>query len=489
MRDLMRLICRSPLLDCQHQVQGVTLHSPHAERHATMMTSWWAFLTVFAVLVLLLGTGRSQTFAAAMPATGELERRLAHTVTIQDMIAYAYNENPDIAAVREAWRAKVESHRIVTGLPDLQLMATYFPEPLETRLGPQDWNVTLSQTIPFPGKLSKAGEVVKTEAHIAKLHLDKTVRDIAASIRKSAYELLYIRAAKKVAAQNARLLEQLRAVAETAYADNRAALIDVMKALSQTGQIRYDALLLDELELTEITRLNSLLNRPPQAAIGQLAMPSLQPLSYSLEELYQLAATHQEEIRIAEQGVSRAKAQIDLARYHSYPDFKVGLFYASIGKPDVPQRPPDAGDDALGVQFGLTLPLWIGKNQGRVNQARAERARAEAVRQSRINASNTAIHVAYFRLQNARRLIDLYQTELLPQAAQSLEIAETWFQEGQSGLTDFIEAQSIWYNFQLTLARAQADYGKQLAGLERLIGHPLTSPGPPAAQPREGKRP
>ncbi|MDH3601476.1 MAG: TolC family protein, partial [Candidatus Tectomicrobia bacterium] len=272
-------------------------------------------------------------------------------------------------------------------------------------------------------------------------------------------------------------------------ADNRAALIDVMKALSQTGQIRYDAILLDELELTEITRLNSLLNRPPQAAIGQLAVPSLQPLPYSLDELYQLAVTHQEEIRIAEQGVSRAEAQIDLARYHSYPDFKVGLFYAAIGNPDVPQRPPDAGDDALGVQFGLTLPLWIGKNQGRVNRARAERARAEAVRQSRINASNTHIHMAYFRLHNARRLVDLYQTELLPQATQSLEIAETWFQEGQSSFTDYIEAQSIWYNFQLTLARAQADYGKQLAGLERLIGYPLTPTGPPATQPREGKRP
>ena len=56
--------------------------------------------------------------------------------------------------------------------PDPQLTATYFPEPLQTRLGPQDWNVSFSQKIPFPGKLSKAGEVVRTEAQIARLRLE-----------------------------------------------------------------------------------------------------------------------------------------------------------------------------------------------------------------------------------------------------------------------------------------------------------------------------
>lgn len=465
------------------QVPEFTPSPPHAMRVTGTMVSWLPYLTAFAVLLVLWGTGHAQN----LPSAEELERRLTHTATMPDMIAYTYNENPDIAAAREAWRAKVESYRVVTGLPDPQLTVTYFPEPLQTRLGPQDWNVTLSQKIPFPGKLSKAGEVVKTESHIARLRLDKTVRTIAASIQASAHELIYIRAARQIAAQNAALLDQLRSAAETAYADDRAALLDVMKALSQSGQLRYDTLLLDELELTEITRLNGLLNRPPQAALGAIAPPPLQPLTYSLEDLYQLAAAHQEDIRIAEQGVSRAESQVDLARYHYYPDFNVGLFYASIGDPDTPQRPPQAGKDALGVRLGLTLPLWVGKNQGRVNQAHAERARAEALRQGRVNASRTDIHVTYFRLQNAQRLVELYRTDLLPQAASALETTEAWFREGYAEFTDLIEAQSTWYNFQLTLARAQADYGKHFARLEALVGYPLTPQAPPTAATHEGR--
>ena len=108
---------------------------------------------------VLLGNGPCAALdgSPARHATAELERSArngpcAHTATMADMvIAYAYNENPDIAAAREAWRAKVESYRVVTGLPDTQLTATYFPEPLQTRLGPQDWNVI------FPRKsLSRA---------------------------------------------------------------------------------------------------------------------------------------------------------------------------------------------------------------------------------------------------------------------------------------------------------------------------------------------
>ena len=441
---------------------------------------WLAVIALFASLVVPCSPGHAGPASPAPPSAEELEHRFAHSLSIQDMIAYAYSQNPDIAADRAAWRAKLEGYRIATGLPDPQLTATYFPEPLQTRLGPQDWNLSLSQKIPFPGKLFKAGEVVKTEAHMARLQLDKTVRTIAADIQASAHELIYIRAAKKIAVQNAALLDQLRGAAETAYADDRAALVDVMKALSQAGQLRYDALLLDELELTEMTRLNGLLNRPPDAVFGEIARPPDPALDYSLKELFQLAAAYQEDIRIADHGMNRAEAQLDLARYRFYPDFNVGLFYASIGEADTPQRPPDSGRDALGVRFGLTLPLWTAKNRGHVSQAQAGRAKAEAVRQSRLNASRTDIHSVYFRLQNARRLVELYQQDLLPQAASALQTTEAWFREGYAGFADLIEAQSTWYNFQLTLARAQADYRKHFARLEALVGHPLTPQSPPA---------
>jgi len=404
----------------------------------------------------------------------QIETRIAEMVTIGDLVEYAYKNNPSVQEAREAWNATVESYGIATGYPDPELMGTYYTNPLETRLGPQDWNANLTQKIPFPGKLSKAGEIVEMDARIAKLNLDKTVRDLIVSLRESFYELNYIRQARVVAAQNMELLAHLRKIGETAYAQERASLLDTVKGQSQTGQLRYDILLLEELEKTEIARLNGLLNRYPDATIGKLKPEVHLPIAYSLEEIYKLSRNNQQEILMAEVEVEKAGKKIELARYKNLPDFKVGIFYAGIGTPDVANPPLNAGDDAIGIQTGITLPLWFGKNKSRISRAKAEKRKAEAVKTSRITYTQTQIRASYFRLQNSKRLIELYQKELIPQAAKSIEIAETWFREKQSTFSDFIEAQAVWYNFQLSLARANSDYGINVARLEGLVGQSIT---------------
>ncbi len=166
---------------------------------------------ISAVLGFFLITGSTSS-----GLSGDTDVQLTDRVTVQDLIAYAYQNSPSILKVREAWRETVEQYRITTGYPDPELKFTYFPEPIETRLGPQDWTASLNQKIPFPGKLAQAGKVVEAEARVAHINLDRTVKAVMASVRKSFYELLYIRTAKKVAAENLRLLEHLRKVSETA---------------------------------------------------------------------------------------------------------------------------------------------------------------------------------------------------------------------------------------------------------------------------------
>lgn len=397
---------------------------------------------------------------------------LSESARMSDILNIALADNPSIKAARENWRAIVEEYRVVTGYPEPQFMVTYFPEPIETRLGPQDWNASLSQAIPFPGKLTKAGELVRSDAEIAKLKLDRTVRDVTLSLVESCHELSYIRAAKIVAAYNAELLDHLRKVGETAYAQDRAVFMDVVKAQAQTAQLRYDMLLLDELESVEIAKINGLLNRAPDSPVGRLEAAQVRPLAFTLDEIYRQAEIHRQEILMAGAMVEKAEKKVGLMRYKNLPDFKVGLFYAGIGEPDMAVE--DAGRDAMGVQFGMKIPIWFGKNSGRTESALAGLAKAKADRDKAAADTRTAVRSLYFRVQNARRLVELYGKELLPQAEKSMALAETWFREGDGSFTDFTEAQSTLYNFNLALARAKADYGKFLAQLERTAGTILT---------------
>jgi len=424
--------------------------------------------------------------APAFGAEAPTEQTLEATPTVADLAAYAYRTNPTILAAREGWRAKVESYRVTTGYPDPQVMVTWFPEPIETRLGPQDWNATLSQMIPFPGKLGAAGAMVAADAQMARLELDKAVREVVVGVRESAAELAYIRAAREVAAQNRAVLDEVLAVAEESYAENQVALADVVRAQSQSAQLAYDALLLEELEQTELANLNALLNRAPEATIGPIQPQSQAPLVYPLEEIYTLAEANREEIRMVAEREKKAQAKQSLARYQNLPDFRLGLFYAGIGDPDVPaaMRPDDAGRDAVGLQAGMSVPLWFGRNAGRTAAAAAERAQARAQKVAVVNDTRAQVRSLAFRLHNAERLVTLYRDQLLPQATRSLSVAETWFRQGEGSFSDFAETQASFYNFQLALARAQADYGKFLARLERLAGRDLTRRDPPQ---REGE--
>jgi len=428
------------------------------------------------LLTLLIGFWGLVFLPAQAPAVEdslglpEIEARLAQTLELRDLLTYAYGSNPSITASRASWNAFIENYRIGKSYPDPQLMITYFPEPIETRLGPQDWNLTLSQAIPFPGTLSRKGKVLEADAKIARLKLDKTVRDIITSVSRSYYELVYIQKAIEVAGANLAINKQLTAISENAYAGDKALFYDVSKAQAQTAQIHYDIILLQELAQTEKTKLNALLNRPPEAPLGRALSLPVRRVVYTLDQIYDLASRYQEDILIADQEVEKSGEAVRLARYENLPTFRLGLFYAGIGEPDVTTPPKDAGDDAMGIQAGLSLPLWFGKNISRTAKARALEIQARARKQVTLNTIRSKISRIWFKLQNSDRLITLYKMELLPNAMASLGTAEIWFREGKGSLSDYLEIQGTAYNFQLSLERARADYAKTVVRLEQLAG-------------------
>jgi outer membrane protein TolC len=420
--------------------------------------------------IVLICQNPARASDTAEKKQAELAAGLSTTVRLPALLNYAYLSSPAITASTKTWQAFIENYRVGKSYPDPQLSATYFPRPIETRLGPQDWSLTLSQVIPFPGTLSQKARVLESDVTIARLKVDQTVKAIVTEVSAAFYELVYIQKAMAVAQANLDLTRQMLQIGENAYAGDKAMFYDVSRARAQTAQTQYDLLLLKELEKTEKTKINTLLNRPPTALLGHAVGGQPRKIVYSLDEVYELAMVHQEDILMAEEQVNKAEQGMQLTRFDILPSFRVGLFYAGIGDPDVPIPPPDAGDDAVGVQFGMSLPLWFGKNQSRTAQALAEKESAQARKIEAANTIMARISRLWFKLENSERLITLYEKELLPQAVSSVHTAETWFKQGQGSFADFLEIQATATNFQLSLERAKADYAKTLVLLEQAAG-------------------
>jgi outer membrane protein TolC len=410
------------------------------------------------------------SFAEDVKRIEDIEQRLSKKLLLSDLLNYALLTNPSITSSKASWKMAIENLRIGKSYPDPQLMTTYFPAPIETRLGPQDWSMTLSQAIPFPGKLARQGKVLEKDGKISKLKLDKTIKNIVRSVSDSFYELIYIQNAIRIAKINFNLNQELLKISENSYADDKALFYDVAKAQAQTAQIQYDILLLEELEQTEKTRINTLVNRSADADLGVAQNLAFRKIVYKLDDIYKLSQDNQEDILIADEKIQKADEMIKLSKFENLPSFKLGLFYAAIGDPDVPNPPPDAGDDAIGIQFGLTLPLWFEKNKSKISKARAGKQKARAEKMTITNKTTAQISRLWFKLQNSKRLITLYKDNLIPQSLRSVKTAETWYRQGEGSFSDFLEIQATAYNFQLSLARAKTDYGKTLIKLEQLAG-------------------
>ena len=399
-------------------------------------------------------------------------------VTLNSLIKLALENNPQIQSARHKWRATAEKYPQAISLPDPMLTYTFFLKEPETRVGPQRHKVTIMQNIPFPKKLHLKGELVKDDTQIARLAYERTIRDVVAKVQKHFYELVYIEKAIEITKKNEDLVAQLVKVAAVENTSGKAPLPDLMKAQSQLAQLGYDRIRLQELREVEIGQLNAFLNLNPQNIIQLQSLIFMEAEELKqFEVFYQYALKNNQEILAATVAINKADHKLALAFTEYFPDFSVGASWTQVDRTlsgfnfDF----DDDGQDIYGITFGVNLPIWIPKRNARVRESRHNIQDAKQTKKNIENQLAAELKKVYYKVSNYVRLTKLYNDRLLPEAENSIEIAENWYRDGEKSLLSVLESQSVWLNFSLSLARAQSDYAQGIVTLSQLCGGSLPS--------------
>lgn len=397
---------------------------------------------------------------------------MANPVNLNQLIKIAVDNNPGLKSRKLAWQSLIHKYKQATSLNDPQLVYSEAVNPVETRLGPQDRVLSLNQKFPYRGKLALKGEVVKKEIEMAKVGLDKASRDLIVDVKKSYYELVYLENAINLSLQNKQLLEKVSQLSNADYANKTSTLNDVAKAQSSYAQVSYDVQLLEELRSTEKTRINTLLNRPPEFKFevkSGITVPA--KFKHDISRLYQWAESN-EEITLADIEIQKSDVQSRLSRYSSLPDFNVGARYTQIGERDIAGL-ADNGKDGFAVSIGLNIPLNRSKNKAIKDQARLMHLQKFEDKKALQNSLRNKVKGVYFKLNNSYRLIELYKNNLIPQANRAMQVAQLQYSENKGSIASYLETQTTWLNFQLAYQRAVADYWKNLTDMEKLTGKKL----------------
>ena len=424
-------------------------------------------MLVLGVLAQPEAYGVTQT--TATPESTDMTTLFAETLELPNLIQIAVARSPKVRAAKARWQATIEQYPQVTALPDPMFMYGYYVRSVETRVGPQRHRLSFSQAFPYPGTLDAAGEVVKKAIEIERVKHEQVIRDLIVELKLSYHELAYLQRAVELTRQNHELVASILTIATARYAEEKATLNDVLKAQSQLAQLEYDLILLAELQLVEHANIKGVLSIPSSTPLGTTVPVAYELLDVPLADVEKQALAKRQELRIAGLSIEKATEGVALAELQTKPMLKFDLMTIETGEALMPDA-IGSGKNPFTIGFGLTIP-WSGlKNSSKVREAQQNREAVTANKHSLEDATKIALRKVYFRLENARRLIELYETTLIPQAGAAIEVAETWHQEGPKSITGFLETQSVWLNFNLARLRAIADYQQSVARLEQLVG-------------------
>jgi cobalt-zinc-cadmium efflux system outer membrane protein len=184
-------------------------------------------------------------------------------------------------------------------------------------------------------------------------------------------------------------------------------------------------------------------------------------LALDRERLLQESFARRPDLRAAEAGREKARADLDLARANAWWDIAPQVQYQRIGQ-----------DHTFGV--GLSIPLRVfDRNQGEIARTRAEVARADQVRDAMINQTRAEIETAFAAMltegEKVRRLGDQY----LPRAQRARETVEFAYRRGGLSVLDLLDAQRTYRETAREHVRALGNYWSAVYQLEAAVGGPL----------------
>lgn len=394
---------------------------------------------------------------------------LDESAGIDAYLAYALSTNPGLAAAEHRWTAARERVAQAGALPDPRLTYRYFVEEVETRVGPQEQAIGISQSIPWPGELGRREDVADAEAAAAGARYERDATRLAFEIADAYVERFDLGRTIEIVRGNRDLVRNLESVARARYRAGTSTHPDVVRAQVELGRLEDRLATLEERERASRARLNAALHRAPDAPLpwpSALPPPGAVPDEVELRE--ELLA-HNPELRVLRQEAIAARAGVELARTGLRPDFGVQLEYIDTGDARTPGV-ADSGQDPLIAGLSLTLPIQRGAHRAAVREAEARLVATHLEHDRALDTTTARAVGALVELRDAERRTELYRATLLPKAEESLASITTAYSSGDASFSDVIDAQRVLLEFELEQLHATTDRARHEARLRLLVG-------------------
>lgn len=390
----------------------------------------------------------------------------AAVLQLKDVIQEALAANPGLAAARDRWEAARAGVLPAVVPPNPTIGVGYGMIPTdEFALGNAGMRMlSLTQRIPFPGKLYSGHKVASHMSAVAEEMYAAKERDLVADVKGAFYDLYVVHESTRITEEAKGFLATFARIAETKYAVGKGGVGDVLMAQVELSRVENDLLTLERELATQEARMNALLNRPITQQLGRPESPPLATVGLTLDETSAMALESRPQLLATRELSNAAAAAHTFSRMDYFPDLMVTL----------KREDRETGTDTWEMMLSAEVPLWfLFKENRRLEETGAKLASARAAARDAENMTLLAVQTAFTKVDAARRMIELYEASILPQAELSLESARIAYENDTKDFLSLLDSERSLLRFKLEYARAQSDYEKSLAELERAVGREL----------------
>jgi outer membrane protein TolC len=421
--------------------------------------------------------GQEQTGASVQVASPLQEHAPSGAATsLQDLLTEAEQNNPQIQAARQGWKAAQQVRTQVSTLPDPQFQIQQFsvgsPRPFAGYTNSDFAYIGLgvSQDFPYPGKLRLKGEIAKRDADVVQQQYEAVRRSILAGVKSAYFQLAYLSKTLGILQSDGELLQQVEKAADARYRSGMGNQHEVLQAQVERTKLLRE-ITMHHLEVAKLqAQMKRLLNRPQSSPdIEPSELPET-PLPHTFEELLLATTVQNPEISGAEKMVERQKLQIDLAHKDFYPDFNVQYMWQ--------RTDPTQFRAYYMLSFGVRVPIYRGRKlRPELAQAEAELNRARSESEVQSQQAAFALRSEYETAQKTAELLKIYREGLLPQARAGFQAGIAAYQNNrqdfQALLASFLDVLHLDEEYWKSIAERET----ALARLEQLTGLSLRVEG------------
>jgi outer membrane protein, heavy metal efflux system len=360
--------------------------------------------------------------------------------SLPSLVAEALRNNREILAAQKRYEAARQRPAQAASLPDPTLSLGYTanggPWPVAGigSAATSNAGLMVSQEMPFPGKRKLRGEIAQSEAGAAFEQYRAVRLNVISRIEQSWHQLHHAVVGIAFVHRYQELLRHILDISQARYAVGQAAQQDIFKAQTQFSIFETELLRFEQERTTKEIEINALLNRAPDTHIDIPEDIPTGELPATLDQMLAEAHANAPSLAIERSQVQRSELAANLARKDYYPDYALSGGYFNQGS-----MPP-----MWQFRVDLKIPAWFwNKQRAAVNEQHFAASEARHTYESTGVELDARIREDYTLASTSRKLIDLYEKSVIPEARLALESSMASY---ETGSLDFLALFSNFMN-------------------------------------------